>query len=134
MRSHHGYAARIAILITGALLLPGCEDLPLHDATSLISPHLKRSEIVGFVAGLGTTFAALPDLIAMLKRRSSAGMNPRMTAIIAGFQLVWIWYGMLIGSRPIIVWNVIGVAINSLSVGANLHFARKTKAASRTAS
>jgi MtN3 and saliva related transmembrane protein len=28
-------------------------------------------EIIGFVAGFGTTFAALPDLIAMLKRRST---------------------------------------------------------------
>jgi hypothetical protein len=33
------------------------------------------TQITGFVAGFGTTFAALPDLIAMLKRRSSVGMN-----------------------------------------------------------
>lgn len=37
-----------------------------------------------------TTFAAMPDLIAMLRRQSSAGMNPRMAAIMGVFQLLWV--------------------------------------------
>jgi len=45
-------------------------------------PSFQRSEIFGIVAGFGTTFAGLPDLLSMLKRRSSAGMNPRMAAIM----------------------------------------------------
>jgi MtN3 and saliva related transmembrane protein len=61
----------------------------------------------------------------MLKRRSSAGMNPRMAAIMGVFQVGWVYYGLLIASRPVIVWNVIAVMINSLSVGAYCHFARK---------
>ena len=43
---------------------------------------MDLTQIIGFVAGFGTTFAALPDLIAMLRRRSSVGMNPRMAAIL----------------------------------------------------
>jgi uncharacterized protein with PQ loop repeat len=80
------------------------------------------------VAGLGTTFAAVPDLVAMLRRRSSAGMNPRMTAIMGAFQILWVYYGLLIVSRPVIAWNVVAVFINFLSVGAYYHFARKEKA------
>jgi uncharacterized protein with PQ loop repeat len=53
------------------------------------------------MAGLGTTCAALPDLGAMLKRRSNAGMNPRMAAITGVFQIVWLYYGLLIASRPV---------------------------------
>jgi len=49
----------------------------------------------------GTTFAALPDLIAMLRRRSSRGMNPRMASIMGIFQIGWIYYGLLIASRPV---------------------------------
>jgi MtN3 and saliva related transmembrane protein len=86
---------------------------------------LHRSEIFGFVAGFGTTFAAVPDLIAMLRKRSSAGMNPRMAAIMCVFQVVWIYYGLLIRSRPVIGWNLVAVVINSVSVGAYLHFVRK---------
>lgn len=79
------------------------------------------------LAGFGTTFAAVPDLIAMLQRRSSAGMNPRMTAIMGVFQILWVYYGLLIASRPVIVWNVIAVLTNSFSVGAYLYFVRKER-------
>jgi MtN3 and saliva related transmembrane protein len=79
------------------------------------------------VAGLGTTFAAVPDLIAMLRRRSSAGMNPRMAAITGVFQILWVYYGLLIASRPVVAWNIVAALINFLSVGAYSHFAHKEK-------
>jgi len=97
------------------------------DPASLLVPALTRSEIVGLVAGFGTTFAALPDLITMLRRRSSAGMHPRMTAIMCVFQFAWVYYGMLIASRPVIIWNAVAIVINSLSVGAWLYFVRKER-------
>jgi MtN3 and saliva related transmembrane protein len=84
---------------------------------------MSLEEIIGFVAGFGTTFAAMPDLIAMFRRRSSKGMNPTMASIMGTFQIVWIYYGVLIASRPVIVWNAIAVAINFLTVGAYFYFA-----------
>ncbi|MGZ9275300.1 MAG: SemiSWEET family sugar transporter [Nitrospira sp.] len=108
-----------------AMILSGCAELALPDASSLLFPSFKRSEVVGFVAGFGTTFAALPDLIAMLKRRSSKGMNPRMAAIMGAFQILWVYYGLLIVSRPVILWNIIAVATNFISVGAYFYFARR---------
>jgi len=80
-------------------------------------------EIIGFVAGFGTTFAAMPDLVAMLRRRSCEGMNPTMAAIMGTFQILWVYYGILVDSRPVIVWNTIAVAINFLVVGAYVYFA-----------
>src|SRR5262249_22614886 len=111
-------------LVLSALVLAGCADLVVHDTTSLLAPRFQRSEIVGLVAGAGTTFAALPDLIAMLRRRSSQGMNPRMAAIMGVFQLGWIYYGLLIARRPGVMWNVIAVVINFLSVAAYVRFDR----------
>jgi MtN3 and saliva related transmembrane protein len=118
--------ARILVLLS-VIVLPGCEGLVVGDTQSLIAPRLLRSEIVGIIAGFGTTFAAVPDLLAMLRRRSSAGMNPRMAAITGAFQIVWIYYGLLILSRPVIVWNTVAVLINFLSVGAYVHFARRER-------
>ena len=66
----------------------------------------------------------MPDLIAMLKRRSCQGMNPTMAAIMGSFQIVWVYYGFLIQSMPVMVWNIIAVAINFLTVGAYLYFFR----------
>jgi len=117
----------LLVLTSGILLLCGCEGLVPRDTSSLLVPKFKRSEIVGFVAGFGTTFAALPDLIAMLRRRSTQGMNPRMVAIMATFQILWVYYGLLILSRPVIAWNVIAVLTNSLSVAAYFYFLRKEK-------
>ena len=115
----------LGVLLLSVLTLYGCEDLVIRDTSSLFIPRFQRSEILGLVAGFGTTFAAVPDLLAMLKRRSSAGMNPRMAGIIGVFQIAWVYYGLLIVSRPVVVWNTIGVVINFVNVGAYLYFARK---------
>ena len=117
------------VLILSLIALCGCQDLVPHDVPSLLDPSLKRSEVVGLLAGFGTTFAALPDLLAMLKRRSSAGMNPRMAAIMGVFQILWVYYGLLIVSRPVVIWNVIAVFTNFFSVGAYRYFVRKEKQA-----
>lgn len=78
-------------------------------------------EIVGLLAGFGTTFAAFPDLLAILKRRSSEGINPRMGTIMGAFQ-VRAYYGRLITSGAVIIWNVIASGINFLTVPAYAHF------------
>ena len=117
----------LVVLFLAFFMLFGCQDLVPRDTSSLLLPRFQRSEIFGFVAGFGTTFAAVPDLMAMLKRRSSAGMNPRMAAIMGAFQVLWVYYGLLIASRPVIVWNVVAVLINFLSVGAYRHFVKKER-------
>jgi MtN3 and saliva related transmembrane protein len=114
----------LVVLPLGLITLCGCQGLMPIDTQSLLAPKFYRSDIIGFLAGFGTTFAALPDLIAMFKRRSTAGMNPRMAGILGVFQVLWVYYGLLIASRPVIAWNVIAVLINFLCVGAYGYFAR----------
>jgi uncharacterized protein with PQ loop repeat len=120
----------LSIVFASLIVLSGCEDMLPQDTASLLAPRFSKSEVIGFFAGLGTTFAALPDLLAMLKRRSAAGMNPRMAKILFVFQILWIYYGLLIASRPVIVWNVLAVLINFLSVAAYRHYARREVAKS----
>jgi MtN3 and saliva related transmembrane protein len=115
------------VFVLSVLTLYGCEDLVIRDTSSLLAPRFQRSEILGLVAGFGTTFAAVPDLVAMLKRRSSAGINPRMAGIMGVFQIVWVYYGLLIASRPVIVWNLLAVVINFLNIGAYLYFVRRER-------
>jgi MtN3 and saliva related transmembrane protein len=116
---------RLLVILLLSIGLCGCQDLVPRDTQSLLIPRFQRSEIFGFIAGLGTTFAAVPDLLAMLRRRSAAGMNPRMAGIMGVFQILWVYYGLLILSRPVIAWNVIAILINSLSVAAYVHFVNK---------
>lgn len=118
---------RLVLIAFILITLCGCHDWMPRNTQSLLIPRFHRSEIFGLLAGFGTTFAAFPDLIAMFRRRSAAGMNPRMAAIMAIFQVLWVYYGLLILSRPVVVWNVVAILINSLSVGAYFHFARKER-------
>jgi MtN3 and saliva related transmembrane protein len=118
--------AAVAVLFLSLISLTGCQHL-IIDTEKLFKPSVELSEIVGILAGFGTTFAAFPDLLAMLRRRSSEGMNPRMGAIMGAFQILWIYYGLLIASRPVIIWNVIAVLINFLTVGAYAYFLRREK-------
>jgi MtN3 and saliva related transmembrane protein len=46
---------------------------------------------------------------------------------MGAFLILWVYYGLLIASRPVILWNVIAVLVNSLSVDAYLYFVRKEK-------
>jgi uncharacterized protein with PQ loop repeat len=114
----------LGVVMLSVIMLSGCTGLEVPDTSSLLLPKFHRSEVIGFVTGFGTTFAALPDLIKMLKRRSSKGMNPMMAGIMGVFQILWIYYGLLIASRPVIAWNMIAVVINFLTVGAYFRFAR----------
>ena len=117
-----------AVLLLGAVMLCGCEGLEIKDPSSLLLPQFQRSEVMGFVAGFGTTFAAVPDLVKMFRRRSSKGINPTMAGIMCVFQVVWVYYGLLIGSRPVIAWNVVAVVINFMTVWAYFRFASRERA------
>ena len=124
-RNSFNRAIGYGVLLLSAILLGGCQGLAIDDVSSLLVPEFQRSEVIGLVAGFGTTFAAVPDLLGMFKRRSSKGINPTMAGIIGIFQIAWIYYGLLIGSRPVIAWNMIGVVINLMTVTAYLRFARR---------
>ncbi len=122
-RSYLDWMIRGFVLLI--VIMPcGCEGLVIKDPASLLAPRFQRSEILGFVAGFGTTFAAVPDLLRMFRRRSSKGMNPTMAGIMGVFQIVWIYYGLLIASRPVILWNFIAVIINFTTVWLYFRFAR----------
>jgi MtN3 and saliva related transmembrane protein len=118
------------VVFSGLVVLCGCRQM-IKDSESLLFSGFHRSEILGIVAGFGTTFAGVPDLIAMLRCRSTSGMNPRMAAIMCVFQILWAYYGLLIVSRPVVLWNVVGVLVNALNVAAYVYFVRKEKAVMR---
>ncbi len=113
------------VVLLSVIILCGCEELVVQDPASLLVPRFQRSEILGLVAGFGTTFAAVPDLFRMFRRRSSKTINPTMAGIMGVSQVVWVYYGLLIASRPVILWNFIAVIINFMTVWAYFRFARR---------
>ena len=75
----------IYALITVAFILTPIMNVQANPS-NLSSNKPFGVELIGLIAGFGTTFAALPDLFVMLKKRSRQGINPRMAAITGIFQ------------------------------------------------
>ena len=70
------------------------------------------TEAVGFLAGFFATAAFVPQVVHAWRTRSTRDLS--LLAIVAfstGVSL-WIAYGVLIHSLPIIVWNGVTLALN----------------------
>lgn len=67
----------------------------------------RFAEILGFVVGALTTFAFIPQVILVwsMKPAPADAISLPMYAILCSGVLGWVIYGILIKSRPIIVWN-----------------------------
>ncbi|MGL5033807.1 MAG: SemiSWEET family sugar transporter, partial [Microcystaceae cyanobacterium] len=93
------------LLLTGWGLI--CSEPSLAQATKAHNLPPWGVEAIGIVAGFGTTFSSVPDLIIMLRKRSTQGHSPRMAGICAVFQCLWLVYGFLLPSPSLIFWNII---------------------------
>jgi hypothetical protein len=61
--------------------------------------------------------------------RVAGSLAKYLKPIMRAFQILWVYYGLLIASRPVIVWNVIAVLINFLTVDGYAYYLRKEKLA-----
>lgn len=72
---------------------------------------MAHLEILGYLAGILTTFSASPQLYYSYTTKDVKSLNLAfMSMLIAGLSL-WAIYGMVINSLPIIIFNAIGVML-----------------------
>lgn len=72
---------------------------------------MAHLEILGYLAGMLTTFSASPQLYYSYTTKDVKSLNLAfMSMLIAGLSL-WAIYGMVINSLPIIIFNAIGVML-----------------------
>ena len=67
--------------------------------------------ILGLVAGTLTTASFLPQLVKVWKSRSTKDISLLMYSVICTGILLWVIYGFLIGSLPVIVANAVTLLI-----------------------
>ncbi len=81
-------------------------------------------ELLGFAAALCTTAAFLPQAIRVWRTRSADDLSiPMFVLLVTGLSL-WLAYGILLVSWPIIVANVFSLAFNLFILTAALRFRR----------
>lgn len=73
--------------------------LPLASITTL--------EVLGYTAATLTTCSFIPQAIKTIKTRNTTGISVGMYATFTAGVVLWMVYGMIIGSWPVIVANAI---------------------------
>ena len=68
-------------------------------------------EIIGFIAAFFTTIAGLPQLIKVIKTRKARDLSIAMILILSLGIFLWLIYGILINSWPLIIADTISLAI-----------------------
>jgi MtN3 and saliva related transmembrane protein len=80
------------------------------------------SEIVGFAAGTLTTVCWTPQAIKILRTRDARSISLITQVTFVTGCVLWLLYGLLIGSASIILFNIVTVALNLLIIGLKLRF------------
>ena len=69
--------------------------------------------VLGLVAGCCSTAAFVPQVLKIWREGDTGAISLRMYVMrVAGFVL-WLGYGLVIGSRPVVVFNVCNLALGA---------------------
>lgn len=79
---------------------------------------------IGFVAGLATTAANLPQVWKTYRSKSGEGLSFRMLLMLAIGITLWIIYGIMIKSLPLIATNGVVLLLILSLIGMKLRFDR----------
>jgi len=77
---------------------------------------------LGYFAGILTVASFLPQVIRSWKTRQTGDLHLGMFVLLVTASLLWIVYGAIIGSWPVILTNAGMVALNGALAVAKLRF------------
>lgn len=83
---------------------------------------MNGTEILGLVAGLLTTIAFVPQVIKTWKSKHAHDISLAMFSLFSCGVVLWIVYGFIIGSLPVILANVVTLALALTILILKLHF------------
>ena len=73
------------------------------------------AELVGTAAGLCSTGSFVPQVLKALRERDTAAISKRMYLVTVSAFSLWIAYGLMIGSIPIIAFNFASLLLSAAS-------------------
>jgi MtN3 and saliva related transmembrane protein len=69
------------------------------------------SDLLGHLAGILTTLSASPQLLYSYRTGDVASFDLKFLCMLASGLFLWALYGIVIGSLPIVFFNLVGVAL-----------------------
>ena len=72
------------------------------------------ADLIGYAAGILGSSIMIPQIIKSLKTKSVRDLSFLMIFILIICSFLWMIYGIMIKSMPIILMNVVAILINSI--------------------
>ena len=83
---------------------------------------MNGTEILGLVAGLFTTIAFVPQVIKIWKSKHANDISLAMFSLFSSGVALWIIYGLIIGSLPVILSNAVTLVLALAILFLKLYF------------
>lgn len=83
-------------------------------------------DIIGYVAGILMSSTMLPQIIKSLKTKSVKDISLWMLIILIIGSFLWMIYGILINSLPIIIMDIVAVFINSAQLLIKIKYEKRS--------
>ncbi|WMW81669.1 SemiSWEET transporter [Undibacterium cyanobacteriorum] len=75
---------------------------------------------IGFIAAFLTTSAFIPQAWMTWKRKRAEGVSLGMYCIMVSGVICWLIYGLMLGAMPIIIANLISLALSAFILAMKL--------------
>jgi MtN3 and saliva related transmembrane protein len=81
-------------------------------------------DLLGLLAGALTTIAFVPQLLKLYATKSGKDVSARMFLIFSTGVILWLLYGILIRSAPIIIANSLTLLMSLIILALKLRYGR----------
>ena len=88
---------------------------------------LVSTNTLGYIAAACTTVAFIPQVLLVWRQRAAPGVSTGMYVIFVTGIALWLWYGLLLASWPLIIANSLTLALAGSVLAMKLTFERKSR-------
>lgn len=89
----------------------------------------SMAALVGTVAGICSTSSFIPQVIKVWREGDTDAISKKMYLVTVTAFSLWIIYGLMIGSMPIIVFNIASLALSATILVIKLRNLRQARVA-----
>ena len=89
----------------------------------------SMAALVGTVAGICSTSSFIPQVIKVWREGDTGAISKKMYLVTVTAFSLWIIYGLMIGSMPIIVFNIASLALSATILVIKLRNLRQARVA-----
>ena len=82
------------------------------------------TDAIGFLAGALTTIAFVPQALKIYTGKSGKDVSARMLLIFSAGLILWLVYGIMIESLPVILANVVTLILSGTIIALKIRYSR----------